>query len=111
MSGVNCQAHTRSTRESRLRPLFASRIVPYSVAGGHAVGDRRARRASACPPEDCGGIPGFYDLLDALADPDHEQHEAMRDWVGKDLDPQAFSIDLVNRQLAARRRRVAATRK
>ena len=20
----------------------------------------------ACPPEDCGGIPGFYDLLDAL---------------------------------------------
>ena len=27
----------------------------------------------ACPPEDCGGIPGFYDLLDALADPDHEQ--------------------------------------
>jgi hypothetical protein len=23
----------------------------------------------ACPPEDCGGVPGFYDLVEALADP------------------------------------------
>lgn len=23
----------------------------------------------ACPPEDCGGIPGFYDLVEALNDP------------------------------------------
>ena len=59
----------------------------------------------ACPPEDCGGIPGFYDLLDAIADPAHEQHEELKDWVGDGYDPEAFSIDDVNRMLAPRGRR------
>ena len=54
----------------------------------------------ACPPEDCGGIPGFYDLVEALNDPNHERHEEMLDWIGDDFDPQALSIDKVNRMLA-----------
>lgn len=54
----------------------------------------------ACPPEDCGGIPGFYDLVEALNDPNHERHEEMLDWIGDDFDPQAFSVDNVNRMLA-----------
>ncbi len=29
----------------------------------------------ACPPEDVGGISGFYDFLEALADPKHKDHE------------------------------------
>jgi hypothetical protein len=62
----------------------------------------------ACPPEDCGGIPGFYDLLDALDDPNHERHEELRDWIGEDFDPQAFSLDSVNRKLAPKRRRANA---
>jgi hypothetical protein len=53
----------------------------------------------ACPPEDCGGIPGFYDLVEAMSDPNHERHEEMRDWIGDDFDPQAFSVDKVNRLL------------
>jgi hypothetical protein len=67
----------------------------------------------ACPPEDCGGIPGFYDLLDALRDPTHEQHQEMRDWLGADYDPEAFSIEAVNRiltrlRLLPRRRSLSA---
>jgi len=58
----------------------------------------------ACPPDDCGGIPGFYNLLDALADPNHEQHEELCDWIGDEFDPQAFSVDTVNQKLAPRRR-------
>ena len=59
----------------------------------------------ACPPEDCGGIPGFYDLLEAIQDPLHERHEEMLDWVGGEWDPDAFSIDDVNQRLHGRRRR------
>jgi len=59
----------------------------------------------ACPPEDCGGIGGFYDLLDALGDPAHDQYDELRDWVGDDYDPDAFSVDDVNRMLAPFHRR------
>ncbi|HVH89717.1 MAG TPA: plasmid pRiA4b ORF-3 family protein [Terriglobales bacterium] len=66
----------------------------------------------ACPPEDCGGIPGFYDLLDALRDPTHEQHDELQNWVGDDYDPEAFSIEDVNRMLRhLRPRRIATSRR
>lgn len=41
----------------------------------------------ACPPEDCGGVGGYADLLEALADPGHGEHESMRTWVGDRLGP------------------------
>ena len=65
----------------------------------------------ACPPDDCGGIPGFYNLVEAFADPDHEQHKELRDWLGHDFDPMAFSIDSVNQMLLPARRRGKAPRK
>lgn len=40
-----------------------------------------------CPPEDCGGPYGYAQLLEALADPRHPEHEAMRNWVGDGLRP------------------------
>ncbi len=42
------------------------------------------------PPEDCGGPWGYADLLEALADPDHEDHEEMLGWAGESFDPEAF---------------------
>jgi hypothetical protein len=57
----------------------------------------------ACPPEDCGGVPGYCDLLEVLRNPDDERYEEMREWVGEDFDSQAFSVDAVNRQLRAGR--------
>lgn len=59
----------------------------------------------ACPPEDCGGIPGYYNLLDALADPSHPEHKDLRDWIGGNFDPLTFSADKVNRRLSPMHRR------
>ena len=58
----------------------------------------------ACPPEDCGGIPGFYDLLEAIEQPDHPRRDELLDWLGGGYDPQAFSIEAVNRALRPGRR-------
>ena len=44
----------------------------------------------ACPPEDCGGVWGYAELLEALADPKHEEYEAMKEWVGDSFDPEHF---------------------
>src|SRR5262249_11162216 len=34
------------------------------------------------PPEDCGGIPDFYELLEALADPNHPSHADLKEGAG-----------------------------
>lgn len=36
----------------------------------------------ACPPEDCGGVPGYYSVLEILADPGHEDYEDTVTWAG-----------------------------
>ncbi len=43
----------------------------------------------ACPPEDCGGVGGFYNMLEALKDPQHPDHMDVLDWI-EDFDPEAF---------------------
>jgi hypothetical protein len=53
----------------------------------------------ACPPEDCGGPWGYADFLEALADPKHEQHTELVEWVGEDFNPAAFDLDAVNAKL------------
>jgi hypothetical protein len=64
------------------------------------------------PPEDCGGVPGFYNLLEAISDPEHEEHESLMDWLGDSFDPEDFSVDEVNRRLAwLQKRRGKASRK
>ncbi len=44
----------------------------------------------ACPPEDVGGVWGYADFLEAIVNPDHEQHEDMLEWIGVRFDPDEF---------------------
>ena len=48
--------------------------------------------ARACPPEDCGGPWGYLEFLAAIADPEHEEHESMLEWIGGSFDPEAFDL-------------------
>ncbi|MCB0065506.1 MAG: plasmid pRiA4b ORF-3 family protein, partial [Caldilineaceae bacterium] len=43
----------------------------------------------ACPPEDVGGVWGYAEFLEAIADPKHEQHDDFVEWAG-DFDPEEF---------------------
>jgi Plasmid pRiA4b ORF-3-like protein len=55
--------------------------------------------ANACPPDDSGGPWGYENLLDALADPAHPDHDDMREWIGEGFDPKAFDLVAVNAAL------------
>jgi hypothetical protein len=59
----------------------------------HAVCTGGAR---ACPPEDCGGVWGYGDLLKIIKNPGHAEHASMREWLGGELDPEAFDLEEVN---------------
>ncbi len=58
----------------------------------------------AAPPEDVGGIFGYAEFLDALADPSHPMHEDYSDWVEDGFDPEAFDPEEANRALENLRR-------
>lgn len=55
--------------------------------------------SKACPPEDCGGVWGYHDLLDIIRNSTHEDHESMLEWVGGEFDPDAFDMEAINKAL------------
>jgi hypothetical protein len=57
-----------------------------------------------CPPEDCGGVPGYYNLLEVLGDSKHPEHEDMKEWIGDEFDPENFDLQAVNLRLHGGRR-------
>ncbi len=52
----------------------------------------------ACPPEDCGGIGGYIELLKAIRNPVTEEQRELVEWAG-DYDPEAFDPEAVNKRL------------
>jgi len=56
-----------------------------------------------CPPEDCGGPRGFAELLEAMADANHPDHEDVCTWLS-DFAPEPFSKEEINRRLRRRKR-------
>jgi hypothetical protein len=57
----------------------------------------------ACPPEDCGGPPGYADLLRYLADPTDREVADFADWLDPDWLPEQFDVSEVNETLRAAR--------
>ena len=49
----------------------------------------------ACPPEDCGGVGGYYQLLQVMSDSNNEEYEEMVEWLGGIYDPEHFAPEKV----------------
>lgn len=74
-----------------------------------APADTRLARAevlageNACPPDDCGSIPGYCDLVEALANPKHPEHKSLREWLGlkkgETFDPAFYDLAAANKEL------------
>ena len=67
-------------------PRSASERYPMVLAG-----------RGACPPEDVGGLSGYYHFLKVMKDPKHPEHDEMLEWAGGDFDAAAFDVQEVNR--------------
>jgi hypothetical protein len=76
-------------------PVEPSVAYPVCLAG-----------ESACPPEDCGGFPGYATMLEQLADRTHPERESWLEWLGGDFDPTVFSLTEANELLSCLRPRV-----
>ena len=67
-------------RMEKISPKVEKGRYPRCIAGERA-----------CPPEDCGGIWGYHNLLEIISNPAHEEYEEMMEWLGGGYDPEAFA--------------------
>ncbi|MDA1015581.1 MAG: hypothetical protein O3A00_14155 [Planctomycetota bacterium] len=51
-----------------------------------------------CPPEDVGGVWGYVEYLEAIADPKHEQHDDFVEWRGS-FDAEAFDAEKTTKRV------------
>ena len=54
---------------------------------------------NACPPEDCGGIHGYKELLEVLKNPKNPEYRETKVWVGSKFNPTNFNVDACNKEL------------
>jgi hypothetical protein len=83
----------------KILPRESGERYPLCVAGERA-----------CPPEDCGGVWGYEELLEAILDPKHEEHGSMLEWFGGAFDPEAFDAAALNKGLPKDMRLLASWR-
>lgn len=73
----------------KVLPIIADQKYPKCLAGKRA-----------CPPDDCGGIGGYENLIDILKKPKHPEHKEVKEWLGldfaDDFDPEHFDPDEVD---------------
>lgn len=70
----------------KILPFTPKQQLPFCLKGKRA-----------CPPEDCGGIWGYQNLLNIISNPEHEDHDEWLEWLPENFDPESFSADNVNR--------------
>ncbi len=76
--------------------ILVEKIFPMTPENRHPVCLKGAR---ACPPEDIGGLGGYYDFLEIMQDPKHPEHDHLREWAGGQFDPEKFNLEAINQQL------------
>nr|CAA6806521.1 MAG: plasmid pRiA4b ORF-3 family protein [uncultured Thiotrichaceae bacterium] len=74
----------------KIMPVDAKLSLPQCIKGKRA-----------CPPEDVGGVWGYEEMLDVLADKNHPEHEERLEWLGGEFDAEALDLDEVNQELKA----------
>ncbi len=74
--------------------VILEKILPADIKTAYPV---CIKGKMNCPPEDCGGIWGYYSLLEILSDPKHPQYEEMFEWMGEEkFNPEYFDAEEVN---------------
>lgn len=72
------------------------KIVLIKLNNIYPVCIRGKRR---CPPEDCGGIWGYQNLIEVMGNKKHPDYKEMKEWLGGEFDPEEFNIEEINEEL------------
>jgi len=79
-----------------MHKITLEKILPYDPDTALPI---CIKARGACPPEDVGGIWGYYNFLEAISDKKHPEHQEYKEWIGGEFDPAAYDIQGVNELL------------
>lgn len=100
--GVNAFTYEYDFGDSWEHVIEVQKVVPGTKTNQSPLclsGER------ACPPENSGGPPGYEDILAAMNDREHEEHDDILGWLPRGFDPELFDLETVNAALRALRSR------
>ncbi|WP_114784266.1 plasmid pRiA4b ORF-3 family protein [Botryobacter ruber] len=75
----------------KILPMDKNTTLPICLTG-----------KNSCPPEDCGGVWGYAEMLEVLKNPKHEEYESIVEWLGEEFDPTYFDKNEVNEMLQSK---------
>jgi Plasmid pRiA4b ORF-3-like protein len=79
---------THTVQVEKELPVDSRVAYPVCIAG-----------ARACPPEDCGSIPGYIGICAALKGAKGDDHDDLVRWLGGYFDPEGFDVNRTNRAI------------
>ncbi len=79
-----------------LHDIILEKILPFDHTYQLPICNGGKRN---CPPEDCGGIWGYKELLTIISNPKHKEYKETIEWLGGNYDPDYFDIKEINEML------------
>lgn len=79
-----------------IHSIRLEKILPIKLNQTYPVCIRGKRN---CPPEDCGGIWNYQNLIEVIVDKKHPDYKEVQEWLGDDFDPDEFNIKQINEEL------------
>lgn len=77
--------------------ITLEKILPWDESKTYPI-CLKGKRAG--PPEDCGGIYGYYNMLEVINEPEHPDYEEVMEYligdVGESYDPEHFNLEDIN---------------
>ena len=72
--------------------ILLEKVIPKVSCVPELIGGK-----GACPPEDCGGVMGYKNMLEILADKNHPEYYEYLEWLGLEedetWDPEEFDLE------------------
>jgi hypothetical protein len=54
---------------------------------------------NACPPEDCGGVYRYREIIEILTDSTHEEYQSILEWLGPKFNPSTLNRISISKAL------------
>jgi len=87
--------YTYDMGDDWVHTIVLEQVLPTMKTQRKCIGGGRR-----CPPEDCGGIRGYYEIWKTLKHPGTDEYDEMIEWLDGKVDPEFIDIRMINDHLA-----------